>query len=90
MEAYTTTGELIRTIGPSGVPSDTGADPKVRQSAKTYAAALTPLTEKQISELKKTVPAAHIVTIPNAHHYVFLSNEPNVLRDLRSFLVTLS
>jgi hypothetical protein len=29
VEAYTTSGELIRTIGPSGAPTDTGADPAI-------------------------------------------------------------
>jgi non-heme chloroperoxidase len=72
--------------GPMG---HTSTGPKIRQAAKTYGAALTPLTEKQISELKKTVPAAHIITIPNTHHYIFLSNEPEVLRNLRSFLATI-
>jgi hypothetical protein len=64
-------------------------DPKIRQAAKSYAAALTPLTQAQISAFQKTVPTALVITIPNAHHYVFLSNEPAVLRELRIFLATL-
>lgn len=35
------------------------------------------------------VPAAHIVRIPNADHYVYLSNETQVIREMNEFLATL-
>jgi non-heme chloroperoxidase len=35
------------------------------------------------------VPSAHVVQIPQANHYVFLSNESDVLREMRSFLAGL-
>jgi pimeloyl-ACP methyl ester carboxylesterase len=32
------------------------------------------------------VPKAHVVILPYAHHYVFISNESDVLREMRAFL----
>jgi non-heme chloroperoxidase len=36
------------------------------------------------------VPSAHVVRVPNANHYVFLSNEADVLRELNTFLAGLN
>jgi alpha-beta hydrolase superfamily lysophospholipase len=35
------------------------------------------------------VPSAHVVRIPNADHYVFNSNEADVLREMNAFLAKL-
>ena len=35
------------------------------------------------------IPSSRVVQIPNANHYVFLSNESDVLREMRSFLAGL-
>ncbi|HZD50083.1 MAG TPA: alpha/beta hydrolase [Silvibacterium sp.] len=68
---------------------DDNADPSVRAAAEAYSAALGPLTEKQEKAVQDGVPTAHVVTLPNAHHYLFLSNEADVLREMRVFLVGL-
>jgi len=34
------------------------------------------------------VPGARVVRLPNANHYVFISNEADVLREMRAFLAT--
>ncbi len=65
---------------------DDSTDPKVREAAKAYTAALTPLTETQANAIENGVPTAHVVRIPNAHHYVYLSNEADVLREMRGFI----
>jgi hypothetical protein len=31
-----------------------------------------------------------VITLPNANHFVFLSNEDDVLREMRSFLAGLN
>jgi pimeloyl-ACP methyl ester carboxylesterase len=41
---------------------------------------------KFIRELKKGVPDARVIELPHANHYVFLSNQTEVLREMRSFL----
>jgi pimeloyl-ACP methyl ester carboxylesterase len=38
---------------------------------------------------RRGVPKAHIVIIPNADHYVYLSNETQVVSEINSFLSTL-
>jgi non-heme chloroperoxidase len=32
------------------------------------------------------LPSARVVRLPGANHYVFLSNEADVLREMRAFL----
>jgi pimeloyl-ACP methyl ester carboxylesterase len=39
--------------------------------------------------VKNGVPTAHVVTLPGANHYVFLSNEADVLREMGAFLAGL-
>jgi pimeloyl-ACP methyl ester carboxylesterase len=65
-------------------------DASVRSAAEAYSAALEPLTERQEKAVKNALPAAHVITLPNANHFVFLSNEADVLREIRSFLAGLN
>jgi len=65
---------------------DNSTDPKVCEAAKAYSAALTALTESQAKAFETGAPTAHVVRLPGAHHYVYLSNEADVLREMRSFL----
>ncbi len=41
------------------------------------------------NNLKRADPLATIVELPGAHHYMFLSEQSEVLRDIKSFLQTL-
>ena len=68
---------------------DNSTDPKVSEGAKAYTVALSPLTTRQADAFEKGVPTAHVVRIRGAHHYVYLSNETDVLREMKSFLSTL-
>ena len=36
--------------------------------------------------LEAHYPNAHVVRLPNANHYVFLSNEADVLREMNAFM----
>ncbi len=45
--------------------------------------------EAQIAALRRDDPSARIVRLPNANHYVFISNEAAVLRDVHAFIDTL-
>jgi pimeloyl-ACP methyl ester carboxylesterase len=65
---------------------DNSADPKVRDAAKAYSAAVEALTERQAKAFEKGVPTARMVELSGAHHYVFLSNEADVLREINAFL----
>jgi non-heme chloroperoxidase len=65
------------------------ADPQVRSTVQSYMDKLDALTEKQVQEFEKGVPGAKVVRLPNANHYVFLSNQSDVLREMNAFLTAL-
>ena len=46
-------------------------------------------TERQANAVETGVPGAKVVRIPNANHYVFLSHEDVVLREIRAFIESL-
>jgi non-heme chloroperoxidase len=64
-------------------------DPKVREAAKAFSAAEVALTTRQAEAFEDGVPTAHVVRLRNADHYVYLSNEADVLREMNSFFSTL-
>ena len=72
-----------------GIWVDENTDPSVQTAAKAYSAALEALTERQETSVENGVPMAHVITLPGANHYVFLSNEAEVLKDIDAFLVSL-
>jgi non-heme chloroperoxidase len=45
--------------------------------------------EAQVAAFARQVPSAHVVRIPHATHYVFRSNEADVLREINAFIATL-
>ena len=42
--------------------------------------------EKQIAAFRNGVSDARVVVLPRANHYVFLSNEADVLREMKAFI----
>jgi pimeloyl-ACP methyl ester carboxylesterase len=44
---------------------------------------------RHVQDLQKGVPKARIVELPGANFYVFLSNEADLLREMRSFITAL-
>jgi pimeloyl-ACP methyl ester carboxylesterase len=68
---------------------DHNTDPAVGQAAQAYTSGLSALVERQLTAFRNGVPAARVVVLPGAHHYVYLSNEPDVLREIRAFLTSL-
>ncbi len=64
-------------------------DPKVLEAAKAFSAADLVLTTRQAKVFEDGVPTAHVVRLRGADHYVYLSNEADVLREMKSFLSTL-
>jgi pimeloyl-ACP methyl ester carboxylesterase len=45
--------------------------------------------ELQVAAFERQVPSAHVVRVPHATHYVFRSNEADVLREMNAFIATL-
>ena len=79
---------LVIFANPHGMETwvDGNTDPTVRTAAKSYSSALAALTERQEKAVENGVPTAHVITLPGAHHYVFLTNAADVLRETRAFL----
>lgn len=69
---------------------DGSSDPKIRKDAQSYSASLSALVEKQIEAVKQGLPGKRVVTIAGANHFVYLSNEAEALKQMRSFLSFLS
>ena len=42
--------------------------------------------ERQTKSIEDGLPGARVVRLAGAHHYVHLSNEADVLREMRAFL----
>jgi hypothetical protein len=64
------------------------SDLAVRKAADAYFAAVDALAEKQAKAFDEGVPTASVVRLRGTH-YVFLSNERDVLREMRAFLAGL-
>ena len=60
-------------------------DPAVRKAADDYFTRLDVLVEKQAKAFEEGVPTARFVRL-RGMHFVFLSNEQEVLREMRAFL----
>ena len=65
-----------------------GDDPKSRADAVRQALMIRD-KKQQVSAFEQQVPSAHVVMIPNATHYIFQSNEADVLREIYTFIATL-
>ncbi|KAA6461195.1 alpha/beta hydrolase [Acidobacteria bacterium AB60] len=61
-------------------------DPKVQSAARAFSATMNGLVERQENAVRNGVPTARVITLPGANHYVFLSNEADVLRAMGAFL----
>lgn len=72
-----------------GIWVDENADSSVQTAARTYSTALEALTRRQEKSVENGVPAAHVITLQGANHYVFLSNEAEVLKDIHAFVASL-
>jgi pimeloyl-ACP methyl ester carboxylesterase len=82
----------VRSLLIFAAPHDQGAwlkantDPKVKEAADAYAAKEAAIIERQMKAIADAVPTAKLVKLPGAHHYVYMSNEADVLREMRAFL----
>ena len=77
---------LVSMSGSVGRWAETSTDPLIREQARAYTRAMTTLIDRQAKLVEEIVPSARVVRLAGAHHYVFLSNEADVLREMRAFL----
>jgi non-heme chloroperoxidase len=45
---------------------------------------------RRIQDLQRGVPRARVIKLPGANHYIFLSNEADVLPELHAFVAGLN
>ena len=60
------------------------SDPQVRKEAETYFAKIDSLTRKQATVFKEAIPTARIVELSGTH-FIFMSNEKDVLSEIHTF-----
>jgi non-heme chloroperoxidase len=79
---------LLLFANPHGLGAwvDKSTDSQVRAEAEAFTKGMSVLVEKQVNAVKNGVPNARVVTLAGAHHMLFLSNEADVLREIRAFL----
>lgn len=65
-----------------------GDDPQSRAEAARQTLMIR-IKKQQVAAFERQVPSAHIVLIPHATHYVFQSDEADVLREINAFIATL-
>jgi non-heme chloroperoxidase len=61
-------------------------DPAVRTGVETFLAKDAALVEKQAKAFEVGIPTAKVVLLPRANHYVFISNESDVQREMDAFI----
>ena len=61
-------------------------NPDVRTATQAYDAHYNAAKEKQLKSFAEGIPRAKVVRIANADHYIFVTNEAEVLREMRAFL----
>jgi pimeloyl-ACP methyl ester carboxylesterase len=61
-------------------------NPDVRAATQAYDAHYNAAKEKQLKSFEEGIPRARVVRIANADHYIFVTNEAEVLREMRAFL----
>ena len=82
----------VPTLAIYAIPSDQGpwvnaAEPAERAAVVAFAANWAASQERMAKAFEKGVPGARVVRLPGANHYVFISNEADVLREMRGFLI---
>jgi non-heme chloroperoxidase len=65
---------------------DDNPDPSVQATVKAYAEMYEAFTRRQAKAVADGMPKARVVTLPGANHFVFMSNEGDVLREMNTFL----
>lgn len=73
-------------------PHNFDFDPALRSNPSLKAEAVADdafVTSRQADAFAAGVPSAHVVRLANANHYVFRSNEADVIREMNAFLANL-
>jgi len=64
-------------------------DPDVRARVEAWTKAAQEISGARVRAFTEGLPRARVVTLANATHYLFITNENDVLREMRAFMATL-
>jgi pimeloyl-ACP methyl ester carboxylesterase len=73
-----------------GAWAERNPDASVKAAADASSTGLSALTSRQEKAVREAVPTAHVIVLPHANHFVFLSNEADVLREIGAFMAGLN
>ena len=62
------------------------SDPEIQKTQEEFAAKQATVAQLQAKAFEEGVPTARVVRIADSNHYVFLSNQSQVLREMQDFL----
>jgi non-heme chloroperoxidase len=62
------------------------SDPQQRANAEAYSAVQKKRVSRRVEYFKQIAPAARVVVIERTDHYIFVSNEADVLQEIRAFV----
>jgi non-heme chloroperoxidase len=77
---------LVLFADPHDYGSELKDDPKAHAAMQAID---TRGTERQAAAFERQVPSARVVRIPNANHYIFQSNEADIIREINTFVNSL-
>jgi pimeloyl-ACP methyl ester carboxylesterase len=75
---------------PTGGPEYQPKNEEERAAIEALSRATASYVDRWVKNLKSGAPGARVVDLPRAGHYVFLTREAEVLRELRRFVASLS
>ena len=75
---------------PTGGPEYQPKNEEERAAIETFSRATAAYVDRWVKNVKSGVPGARIVDLPGAGHYVFLTREAEVLKELRGFVAGLT
>ena len=68
----------------------TGDAPEHRSAFEAFARFDQGTTARQANAFRRGVPRSRVVLLPDAHHFLFVTHEPEVVREIGAFVATLS
>lgn len=78
-------GPILAIFAQPHTPPPQSNNPQMLEQFKAQEA----IAAKQVAAFEKGLPSANVVRIPNADHFVFVSNEADVLREMNAFIAGL-
>ena len=83
---FFTTGTVLRPSRFAGLANYAALDSTGRAQARRFYDTFEPWTREERARFRREVANARVVELHGAHHYLFMSHEADVIREMRAFL----